>query len=87
MAIAPAARLMKPEPRYVIDDADCDGGDRRPGPEAEQEEEEGLVHVVPCVSADGAGQSTGPVGWRSLLPRYLGGPIQPDARLNANLPW
>ena len=28
------------------DDADRDCGDRRPGPEAEQEEEENLVHVV-----------------------------------------
>ena len=45
------------------DDADRDGGDRRPGPEAEQEEEEDLVHVVPCGQPTGPG-STGPVGWR-----------------------
>ena len=42
-------------------DADRDRGDRRPGAEAEQEEEEYLFHIVPPLSADGAG-STGPVG-------------------------
>ena len=89
MAIAPAARLMKPEPRYVIDDADRDGGDRGPGPEAEQEEEEYLVHVVPWESADGAGVEPAPSDeGSSFVDCYLpGGPIQPDARLNANLPW
>ena len=44
------------------DDADRDGRDRRPGPEAEQEEEEYLVHVVPVrISRRGRG-ATGPVG-------------------------
>ena len=61
IAIAPAARLMKPEPRYVTTTPTAIAGDRRPGPEAEQEEEEDLFHVVPPLSADGAG-STGPVG-------------------------
>ena len=69
-------------------DADRDGGDRRPGPQAEQEEEEGLFHVVPCLSADGAGvDRPRRLEGRCSPTRYLGGPIQPDARLNANLPW
>ena len=69
-------------------DADRDGGDRRPGPQAEQEEEEGLFHVVPSLSADGAGvDRPRRLMDRRFVYRYLGGPIQPDARLKANLPW
>ena len=69
-------------------DADRDSGDRGPRPEAEQEEEEYLVHVVPWESADGAGVEPAPSdGGSSFVDCYLGGPIQPDARLNANLPW
>ena len=69
------------------DDAERDRGDRRPGPEAEQEEEEDLVHVVPWISADGAGldRPRRTQGRRSSS-RYLGGPIQPDALVNWNLP-
>ncbi len=70
-------------------DADRDGGDRGPGPETEQEEEEYLVHVVPWESADGAGVEPAPSDeGSSFVDCYLpGGPIQPEARLNANLPW
>ena len=60
----------------------------KPRAEAEQQEEEDLVHVACRVSRDGAGRSTGPVGGepRERAPQPGSGPIQPEARLNTNLP-
>ena len=46
MAIAPAARLMNPEPRYVTTTPTAIAAIVAPV-EAEQEEEEYLVHVAP----------------------------------------
>ena len=61
-----------------------------PGAEAEQDEEQDLVHVVLVANQPtGPGFEPAPSGLtgRALVDSLLlGGPIQPDARLNSNLP-
>ncbi len=66
------------------DDADRDGGDRRPGPEAEQEEEEGLFHVIPClVSRRGRSRPAPSAAEVVARPSLLGRP-DPAGRLRLN---
>ena len=69
MAIAPAARLMKPEPRYVTTMPTAMAAIVAPVPRPSRRKRRISFTSPREDHADGAGQSTGPVGWnRSLAP-------------------
>ena len=89
MAIAPAARLMKPEPRYVTTMPTAIAAIVAPVPRPSRRKRSVSFTSSSWESADGAGVEPAPSdGGSSFVDCYLpGGPIQPDARLNANLPW
>src|SRR5512143_2961138 len=80
MAIAPAARLMKPEPRYVTTTPSAMAAIVAPVPRPSRRKRRVSFTSSPVGQPTGP-ESTGPVGWRLLLSGALLGRPDPAGRL------